>query len=229
LAPVAVGNRLDAKFDESKYQACRQVLATIIDAHDRDDAGAVNSLLYFSTSADPLMVKLTPKLVDIDLAVYRLQKAAIARFGTRELELNFYWDSSVQTLGDLLSRVDRKDVEVLGDTVIFHPSAPLSLRSGIWPEAPFYFHNADGVWKWDVARTLRDQIELRRRIPIQGETDEQAIAAAEGAFLDSLNAISDDTERGKLESVGELQKRLNGAIARIAMEFSDFTVETIPR
>jgi RNA polymerase sigma factor (sigma-70 family) len=229
LAPVADGSRLDAQFDESKYQACRQVLATIIDAHDCDDASAVNSLLYFSTSADPLMVRLTPKLVDIDLAVYRLQKAAIARFGTREMELNFYWDSSIVTLGDLLSRVDRKDAQVLGDTVIFHPLAPLSPRPGIWPSAPFYFHNSDGVWKFDVARTLRYQIELRRRIPIQGETYDQTIVAAEGAFLHSLNEISDDTERGKLENVGELQKRLNGAIAGIAIEFSDFTVQTIPR
>jgi RNA polymerase sigma factor (sigma-70 family) len=229
LAPVDDGSRIDLQSDDSKYQACRQVLESIIDAHGRNDAGAINSLLYFSTSADPMMVRLTPKLVDVDLAIFRLQRAAMVRFGTREMELNFNWDSSVVTLRDLLSHVDRKDSQVLGDTVVFDPSAPLSPRHGIWPNAPFYFHKADGVWKLDVARTLQYQFEFRRRVPIPGETYEQTIASAEAAYLDSLNAISDDTERGKLENVGELQQRLNGAIAGIATKFSEFTIETIPR
>ncbi|MGD0770783.1 MAG: sigma-70 family RNA polymerase sigma factor [Tepidisphaeraceae bacterium] len=214
--------------DEDKYQACRQVLLSIIDAYDRDDAAAFRSQLYFPISADPRLVRSMPVLVDLDLAVYRLQKAAIARFGAHAIGLNFYSAATLFTVEDILSRVERKDVQILGDTVIFNPS-PSFLGQGVWPRGALYFHNADGAWKLNVPRTLRIQFRFHRRVPLQGETEEQTQVAAEKALIDALNAISDDTEHGKLASAGELQRRLDGAIIGLAMVFSDFSVDAGPK
>jgi RNA polymerase sigma factor (sigma-70 family) len=223
-----VAGPADVQSDEDKYQACRQVLVSIIDAHDRDDAAAFKSQLYFSISADLRLVRTMPVLVDLDLAVYRLRKDAIARFGAHAMGLNFYSADTVFTLEDLLSRVERKDAQVSGNTVIFNPS-PSFLGQGNWPRGPLYFHKADGVWKLDVARSLRFKFRFRRRAPLQGETEEQTQVAAEKALTDSFNAISDDTERGKIETAGELQRRLDGAIVGLAMAFSDFSVDMGPK
>jgi len=214
--------------DEDKYQACRQVLVSIIDAHDRGDAAAFRSQLYFPISADPRLVRSMPLIVDVDLAIYRLQKTAIARFGAHAMGLNFYSGNTVFTLEDILTRVERKDAQISGDTVIFNPS-PSFLGQGVWPRGAVYFHNADGVWKFDVPRTLRFQFRFHRRVPIQGETEEQTEFAAEKAIVDAANAIADDTEHGKLASAGELQRRLDGAIVGLAMVFSDFSVDAGPK
>jgi RNA polymerase sigma factor (sigma-70 family) len=214
--------------DEDKYQACRQVLLSIIDACDRDDAAAVKSQLYFPISADPRLVRSMPVLVDVDLADYRLEKAAIARFGAHAMGLNIYSGNTVFTLEDILSRVERKDARISGDTVIFNPS-PSFLGQGIWPRGALYFHNADGVWKLDVPRTLRFQFHFHRRVPLQGETEEQTEIAAEKALIDAMNAIVDDIGHGKIASAGELQRRVDGAIVGLAMLFSDFSVEVGPK
>jgi RNA polymerase sigma factor (sigma-70 family) len=230
-APPANGaaSPADVQSPDDKYAACRQVLLSMVDAHDNDDAAAFNSQLYFSPSADPRLVAIAPILIDVDLAVYRVQKAAIARFGAHEVGMRYYWTTTVVTFEDLLSRVERKDARILGDTVIFNPSEPFFARPGVWPRAPVYFHNDNGVWKVDVARTVRIQFHFRRRVPIQGETEEQAMVAGEKGFTDSMNAISQDIENGKVDSAGELQKRLDGEIIGMAMMFSVTDVNWGPK
>ena len=221
-APPANGGAgpVDGQSPDAKYEACRQVFVSMIDAHDSDDAAAFNSQLYFSPSADPRLVRIAPTLIDLDLAVYRVQKAAIARFGAHAIGLRFYWTTTVVSFEDLLSRVERKDARISGDTVIFNPSEPFFPRDGIWPRAPVYFHNDNGIWKLDVARTVQIQFHFRRRVPVQGETEEQTLVAGEKGFTDAMNAISQDIENGKVESAGELQKRLDGTVIGMAMMFS---------
>jgi hypothetical protein len=215
--------------DDAKYLACRQVLEAIIDAHDNDDAAAFKSLLYFSPTADPQLARLTPIFIDVDLAVYRVQKAAIAQFGARAMDMRFYWTTSVMGLEDVLSRFERKDAQVSGDTVVITPSEPFFPRPGIWPRAPIYFRNIGGVWKIDVARTVQVKVSFRRRVPLAGETADQTLAAAEKSFIDSMTAISNDTASGQIESAGKLQRRLDGAIIGVALTFSDFTVNFTPK
>jgi hypothetical protein len=214
--------------DDSTYQACRQVLTSIVDAHDRGDAEAFKSQLYLPNSADPRLVRSVPIMIDTDLAVYRLQKAAIARFGAHAMGINFYSGNTVFTLEDVLSRIGPKGMQIVGDTAILNPSPAFPHQSD-WPRGSIYFHNVDGVWKFDVARSLRFDFQFRRRVPIPGETDEQRFVAVEKSLLGSLNAICDDTEAGKIENAGELQKRLDGAVIGLGMVFSDFNVNVGPR
>jgi len=229
VAAAADAGAAEPQTDDAKYLACRHVLEAIIDAHDNDDAAAFKSSLYFSSSGDPQLARLTPIFIDVDLAVYRVQKAAIAQFGARAVDMRFYWTTSVMGLEDVLSRFERKDAQVSGDTVVITPSEPFFPRPGIWPRAPIYFRNIGGVWKIDVARSVQVKVSFRRRVPLAGETADQTLAAAEKSFIDSMNTISDDTASGQIENPGQLQRRLDGAIIGVALTFSDFTVNFNPK
>ena len=216
--------------DDAKYQACRQVLTSIIDAHERGDAEAYKSCLYLSDSADPRLVGSLPVLIDFDLALYRLEKAAFNRFGAQAFGVNFYSGNTnmVFLAEDLLARIERKDMRIVGDTVALTPAPPFP-RGGPWHRGSLYFVNVDGVWKLDVVRSLRFTLRFHRRVPVQGETDEQTLAAAEKSLIGSLNAICQDIEAGKISDAGQLQKRLDGAIIAVAMVFSDFDADVDPR
>jgi RNA polymerase sigma factor (sigma-70 family) len=228
-SPPAGANAGNAQSDDAKYQACRDAMVAIIDAHDKQDAAAMMAQFYISPDADPQMEAIVPALVNADLAVYRLQKAAIGRFGAHAVGLNYYWDTSVLTLEDLLSRVERKDAQFEGDTVVFNPSAPLFERAGIWPAAPFYFQLVDGAWKIDLDRTLQLKVSFTRRIAVEGETPDQTLIAAETDFVKALDVITDDTNHGKIASAGEIQRRLDGAVIGMSMRFSNFNVNMGPK
>jgi RNA polymerase sigma factor (sigma-70 family) len=228
-ASVTAAAPVDAQSDDAKYLACRQVLVAIMDGDDSGDAGAIKSELYFSPSADPQLARLTPLVVDIDMAVYRVQRAAVSQFGAHAVGLRYYWSTLVEGLDDLFTRIDRSSARIYGDTVTITPSAPFLIRQGIWPQAPIYFHFTDGVWKLDVGRTFRVQFQFRRRVPIPGETQEQVLVAAESSCVDSLNALASDIEQGKIEDAGELQKRLDGVVIGIAMAYSATNVTIGPR
>jgi len=214
---------------EPQYQACRHVLQSIIDAYDTGDAAAAKSQLYFGPDANPQLVKVTPVLVDVDLAVYRLQKDAVARFGAHAMGLNTYWGPSVIQMVDLMARIDAKDCRVLGDRVVITPAAPVFSTNGVWPHAPLYFHNVDGAWKLDYGRTFKIDIRARRRHPIPGETREQALCDGEKLFMDGINVISDELENGKIDDAGKLQERIYGVMADLTKQFSDIGVQSGPK
>jgi hypothetical protein len=219
----------DVDSDDTKYEDCRQVLASIVDAHDRQDSAFLNSQLYFSPSADPQLVRIAPLVIDLDMVVYRVEKAAVARFGVHALGLRFYWDTTAIALDELLARIERKSAQVSNDTVILVPSAPFLPRPWTWPAAPIYFYHDQGAWKVDVGRTVQVHIHFHRRIPVAGETDEQMLVSAEKGLIGSFKAISQETDQGKIETTGELQKRLDGAVIGVGMQFSDWTVDIKPR
>jgi hypothetical protein len=85
------------------------------------------------------------------------------------------------------------------------------------------------MWKLDLARTLQVHVSFRRRLPVQGETQEQMLVAAEKGLIGSFKTISLDLDQGKIETTGELQRRLDGAVIGVGMQFSDWTVDIKPR
>lgn len=214
---------------EAQYQACRQVFQLTIDAYDAGDAAAAKSQLYFGPDAGSRMVTIVPVLVDVDFAVYRLQKAAVARFGAHAIGMNAYWSPTVIMLVAVMPRIDAKECRSLGDTIVLTPAAPSYSHSGAWPRAPFYFHNAQGVWKLDVGRTFKISYNARRRQPIPGETREQAFCAGEKIFVDGFNAISDDIEHGRIDDAGTVQKRIDDVMVDLTKQFSDIGVQSGPR
>jgi len=48
-------------------------------------------------------------------------------------------------------------------------------------------------------------------------------------FDDGYKTIADDLEQHKIDTAGELQKRLDGLIIGISMAFSDFSVDCKPK
>jgi RNA polymerase sigma factor (sigma-70 family) len=214
---------------EAQYEACRQVLQSMIDAYDRGDAAAAKSQIYLGPDANSQLGKIMPMLIDVDLAVYRLQKDAVARFGAHAMGLNTYWTSSVITLEELMDRIDAKDCRPRGDELIITPAAPIFSSDGVWPHAPLYFHNVDGAWKLDYGRTFNTEFRARRRHPIPGETREQALCEGEKIFIDGFNVVSDDLEKGKIDDVGKLQERIFGVMADLTKEFPDMSVNNRPR
>jgi RNA polymerase sigma factor (sigma-70 family) len=214
---------------EAKYQACRNVLQSMIDAYDQGDAAAVTSQIYLGPDANPQLGKLVPMLVDVDLAVYRLQKGAVARFGAHAMGLNTFWTPSAVGIRELMVRIDNKDCRLMGDELAATPAAPVYSSDGAWPRAPFYFHNVDGAWKLDYGRTFNVEFHARRSHPIPGETRVQAFCEGEKIFVDGFNIISDDLENGKIDDAGKLQVRIFGVMADLTKEFPDISVNCKPR
>lgn len=66
---------------DAEYQACQQVLQSIVDGYDSVDPSAVDAQLYVGPDADPQFVRLEPSLVDLDVAAYGVEKDAVAKFG----------------------------------------------------------------------------------------------------------------------------------------------------
>ncbi len=123
---------------KAQYQTCRHVLQTMIDAYDRGDAAAVKSQIYLGPDANPQLTKIVPLLVDIDLAVYRLQKDAVARFGAGAMGLNTYWTPSAVGIRELMARIDAKDCRLMGNEFAVTPAAPVYSSDGVWPRPALF-------------------------------------------------------------------------------------------
>jgi RNA polymerase sigma factor (sigma-70 family) len=227
-SPVADAAAPAPETDNAKYLACRHVLEAIIDSHDSDDAAAFKSQLFISEEY-PEQARIIPILINVDMAVYRVQKAAITQFGAHAVDLRYYYPTSVMTFEDVLSRIERKDAIFSDDTGSLTPAEPFFPRAGIWPHSPIYFRKVDGVWKLDVNRTGRIQFKFTRRVPVPDETQEQAMAAAETLFVNAMNRIADSTASGQIENAGDLQRKLDGAIIGVALTFSNFSINVNPK
>ncbi len=66
---------------DADYQACQQVLQAVIDAYDNEDPATVETQFYFGPDADPKLAPFVPPLVEMDMAAYRVQRNALAKFG----------------------------------------------------------------------------------------------------------------------------------------------------
>ncbi|HEY1922760.1 MAG TPA: sigma-70 family RNA polymerase sigma factor [Tepidisphaeraceae bacterium] len=225
-SPIILADSLPADADvAAKYQACRDVFQTLIDSYDKGDAAAAKSRVYFGPDANPVLAKIVPTLIDVDFAVYRLQKDAVARFGPHAMGLSTNWGPSVFMLLNVMPRLDASGCRVVGDDVSLMPTASVN----DWPRAPLYFHNVDGVWKLDYGRTVKIDFHARRRHSVPGETRDQALCAGEKIFIDGYNAVSDDLESGKITDVGTLQGRLDGVLSDLIKAFPEINVNSGPK
>jgi hypothetical protein len=214
---------------EAEYQACQQVLQSVVDAYDNEDPSAADAQLYFGPDADPQLVHLGPPLLDGDVAAYRVQKDAIAKFETHAMGVNYYESTVAVTLDELLGRIGPSDFSLNGDTLVINPPAPFPSHLGAWPKAPMYFHKVGADWKLDAGRTFKLVFEIRRRIPIPGETREQTAAAYIKDFTNAYNVVADDIEQNKITSAAEVQKRLDGAVIGFSMRYSQFSILLRPK
>jgi hypothetical protein len=202
------------------------VLQSLIDSYDKNDAAAAKADLYFGPDANPQLSKIVPTLIDVDFAVYRMQKDAVSRFGPHAMGLDTNWGPSLYMLLDLMPRLDASGCRVIGgNEVSIMPSGD----GDRWPRAPLYFHNVDGIWKLDFGRTFKIDFHARRRHSVPGETRDQSLCAGETIFLNGYNVVSEDLENGKIDDVGALQGRLDKVMAELIREFSEINVNTSPK
>jgi hypothetical protein len=229
LADVAVPAAPAALPGDADYQACQQVLQTVIDAYDNEDPATAQAQLYFGPDADPKVVLFTPPLLEMDVEVYRVQRDALAKFGAHAISLNFYDNTTAGTLDELLARLGPHDYRLSGETLVIKPPAPFMSHIGAWPRAPIYFRKIGGQWKLDYGRTFKITFHLVRRVPVANETTEQRDLGYVKAFGDGFKAIAGDIEEGNITSAAEVQRRMDGVIIGFSFQYSDFSVLCGPR
>ncbi len=211
------------------YQACQQVLQAIIDAYDNEDPSAADAQLYMSPDADPQLVRFAPDLFEIDIAQFRVQKDAIAKFGVHAVSLNTYGYTVAVQLEELLARIGPNDYQGTGDTLVINPPAPFLSHIGAWPKAPFYFRKIGNDWKLDAGRTFKIIVTADPRIPNPGESREQTAMNYLKAFTAAYNRVADDIEQDNIPSAPELQKRLDGVIVEFFKQYSQFGIDFRPK
>ena len=217
-----------AQTGDADYQSCVQVLQSIVDAYDNEDASAVESQLYFGPGADPQLARLEPAALDLNIAAYRIQKLAVARFEAHAMTINYYSQSLVGAIDELLGRIGPKDYDVVGDALVMHPAAPFFAHPDAWPKAPIYFRKVGPDWKVDAGRTFKLVYDVRLRVPIPGETREQTAAVYIKEMTDAFSAIAADIEHNNITSAAELQKRLDGVVIGMSFKYRDFNFSLGP-
>ncbi len=222
---AAEARAADAQLAETQFQECRQAIAAIIEAHDQNDTAMFKAHLYVAPDANPQVTTAILALIDVDLAVYRLEKTAVDRFGAHALNINTCWTTLVPPLEELMARVGPKDWQLSGGAVILTPPAPSMSHNGAWPAAPIYFHDCYGIWKLDASRTLLIRYHIKRRWPIAGETQDQTLTAAVKMWTDGFNAISEDIKYGKVANAAEVQKRVDEVMVELSKQFSEFEMD----
>jgi RNA polymerase sigma factor (sigma-70 family) len=224
VAPVPTTQPGDAD-----YQACQDVLQSIVDACDNEDPSAVNAQLYFGPDADPELVRLEPAALNLSIIAYRIQKDAVAKFGAHALAIRYYSGSLVGALDELLGRIGPKDYNLVGDTLVMHPGAPFFAHPDAWPKAPIYFKKVGPDWKVDAGRTLKVVYNVRLKVSTMGETREQTAAAFIKETTDACTAIAADVEQNNITSAADLQKRLDGVVIGMSFKYRDFSGNIYPK
>jgi RNA polymerase sigma factor (sigma-70 family) len=214
---------------DAEYQACQQVLQSIIDAYDNEDPSAADAQLYIGPDADPQFVRFEPELLDIDIAQYRVQKDAVAKFGVHAMSLNTYGYTVAVEFDELLARIGPNDYQLTGDTLIINPPAPALSHNAVWPKAPLYFRKIGNDWKLDGGRTFKIVVAAKRRIPNPSESRDQAATNYLKAFTAAYDGVAADIEQNNIPSAAELQKRLDGVIADFYKQYSQFGIDIQPK
>jgi hypothetical protein len=209
------------------YNACYQVLKSIIDGYDHDDAAAVQALFYFKPGTDPKTVDLSDRMLEFDVTAYRLANAALSHFGMHGSMLRTGVTTNVKTLLDVLSQIGLQNARIMGDTLTITPPA-ITGGSG-WPQKPLYFVRIENSWRFDAGRTFRLTFTAVRRQRVEGETPEQTVAAAIHLLSAGLAAIADDIDNGNIPTEAEAQKRVYAVRDEMKNQFLDFGCNTSPR
>ena len=214
---------------DADYEACQQVLQSIADGFENEDSSAVLAQIYFGPDADPQFVHLEPSLCEATRAAYRLKKDAVAKFAAHAIEINFYVADGVAAVEELLNRIGPRDFSRAGDTLVINPPAPFLSHTNAWPKAPMYFKKVGPDWKLDAGRTYQLIVDVRRTIPIAGETPEQATAAVIKEITDAYDAMAADVEQNNITSAADLQKRIDKIVIGLTVKYRQLTINQIPR
>ncbi len=209
------------------YNACCQVLKSIIDGYDHNDAAAVQALFYFKPGTDPKTIELSDRILELDVAAYRLANAALSRFGMHGSMLRTGVSTNVKTLLDVLSQIGLQNARIMGETLTITPPA-ITGGSG-WPQKPLYFTRIENTWRFDAGRTFRLTFTAVRRQHVADETPQQAFAAGIHLMSGRFAAIADDIEKGNIPSEAEAQKRVYAVRDEMENQFLDFGCNTSPR
>ncbi len=209
-----------------QFDACCGVLRSFIDAYDHNDPAALHKLIYFNPKTAPEVVTIADLIWYCDLATYRLQKIAVAKFGAQGTGLVLNDQTDVALMVDWLARIQLKDAQIAGDEIVITPTR--MPHSPVWPQAPIFFRHSDAGWQLDCGRTFRFDIHAVRSQPLSGESEQQAWAAGEHLFGDGLNAIAEDLEKGKIQDIAEVQRRFEDVNEHIATTFRRLGMNTNP-
>jgi hypothetical protein len=229
IFPVAV--MADAtntsKATETDYNACCQVLKSIIDGYDHNNAAAVQALFYFKPGTDLKTIDVSDRMLELDVAAYWLANASLSHFGLHGSMLLTGDSTDAQMFLDALSQIGLQNARIMGNTLTITPPA-ITGGSG-WPQKPLYFARVENMWKFDAGRTFRLTFTAVRRQRIDGETPQQAFAAAIQLYSGLFNAIANDIEKGTIPDEAEAQRRVEAARGELIAQFRDFGCNTIPR
>jgi RNA polymerase sigma factor (sigma-70 family) len=227
--PAAVamaGEPETSKVASEKYDSCSQVLKSIIDAYDHHDIAAAQSLYYFKPGTDPKTVDAVNRIVELDVAAYRMSNAAISKFGMHgTLLITDMYTPPVMFL-EILSRIGPNDARVLSDdTVTITPRGTAGPNT--WPEKPIYFVRVDGIWKLDAGRTFRIVFHAIRLHAVPGETPQQTFGAATRQLAAAFDQIAGDIEKGNIPDEPAAQRQIDIAWHELNLQFREFGCDTM--
>ena len=215
------------KVADDDYNACRQVLKSIVDAYDRNDVAAVQASYYYKPGSDPKAIDVMDRILEAGVATYRLKSAASSRFGFHGTMLITDTFTGAEFIMDVLSRISAQNARIAGDTLTITPSRHAGPAEA-W-ESPIYFVHDQGAWKMDAARTFRVIFRAARRQPVANETPEKAFASGCQLLAGQFNAIAADIDKGNIADEAEAQKRVNAVWSDLNTQFREFGNNTMPR
>ena len=225
--PALVTGATTTDSPDKTFQACTDVLRSIVSSYDNNDINAVQQLFYFKPGSDPKTVDVMNHILEQDVSNYHLMNSAVARFGMHGSMLLTGYSNETVFIQDVLSRIAPKDAQQEGDSLTILPpdgSGPMN-----WPKKPLYFVRVDGVWKLDTARTFRITFQVKRRHPVAGETPQQAFAAASDLIAGHFDQIADAIDKGDIRDEAEAQRRISDAFKDVDAQFSEVGCNTGPR
>lgn len=216
------------KVSEADYNACCQVLKSIVDGFDHNDLAAVEASFFFKPGSDPKTIDVMDRELEIQIADYRLKNAAASRFGMHGTMLVTDFGTAAESFLEILSRINPQNARVMGDTLTITPEAHAGPDDGYW-QAPIYFTRDQGAWKLDAARTYRFTFHVARRQRLAGESPEQTFATAIDLIAGQFDAIADDIDKGNVPDEAAAQKRVNVAWGDLNSQFRNFGCNMDPR
>jgi RNA polymerase sigma factor (sigma-70 family) len=225
--PALTTGATTADSPDKDFQACTDVLRSIIGGYDNNDINAVQQLFYFKPGSDPKTVDVMNHILEQDVANYHLMNSAVARFGMHGTMLLTGYSNETVFIQDVLSRITPQDAQQDGDSLTILP--PNTNGPANWPKKPLYFVRVDGVWKLDTARTFRITFQAKRRHPVVGETPQQTFAAASDLIAGHFDQIADAIDKGDIRDEVEAQRRISEAFKDIDSQFSECGCNTGPR
>jgi RNA polymerase sigma factor (sigma-70 family) len=209
------------------YDACCQIMHSIVDAYDKDDLATAQSLFYYPPGSDPKIVDGMYHILKLDVADYHLVNSAIGKFGMHGSLLVTEIGTDAALFQEILSRVSPGDARLSGDTLTITP--PSTKGPNFWSGKPLCFVRVQGVWKLDASKTFRVITHAHRVHPVAGETEQQAFAVAIDMISQKFEDIADDIDQGRILDVVDAQRHVREAWIDLDKEFREFGCNTAPK